>query len=184
MSWSDDLTGKIQGPTRKSDFDRVFDNQQQLAAEFDNYHKWSTSGGNEGYHLGIARTTASGSYSASGTSNIFSQPFATYTANGLWRLSLFFWRSDTHSCFHELFIDEKTSNVDIKVSPDNGTSGTTCGVGHHHSGDVVLGSTADTASNFRVYVDASTNLCVDFYRATADAHYYFVAMTQISKFEA
>ena len=180
MSWSDSHTGKVIGPTRKSDFDRVFDNQQQLALEFSKQHAWATTGATTGYHsAGVSAASGTGSFTSVGTDSILTTPLAALISGGVWMLTLFFWRDDTHTAFHQLLVNDRLTTLDIVVYFNAVTS---CGVGHTQSAAVEVGTvTPASCAYFHVYVDASENLVVDFYRNTTDAHHYYYALTQLNK---
>ena len=108
MAWSDTVPGTVKGHDKTSDYDLVFDNQQRVADEFAQQHKWTTTGATDGKHNGITVRKFSGSFSIASTgvniTNVLTR--AESTSGGLWLVYLDYVDDLNRTGFHEILLDE------------------------------------------------------------------------------
>ena len=176
MAWSDTTPGRVRSWTKKYDYDRVFDNQQQLKDEYNLYHHHTNSGTVYGWHDGIEMYNAVTTVALSTTATILTTALSNLNKNGLWRLVIHAWYSNSYRVYHELLINESIQNLDAYYSQATNTS-----IGHPGGADVATG--APTAPYFRVYVDSSDNLKVDFTSDASGTYKVRASIHQISNYK-
>lgn len=86
MSWNDTPIGAILGATKKSEFDRAFDNQQRLKDELSQFHGWAASGSVDGKHNGVSRWHTTGTVAAGLTETVITSLALSEMLNGAYEL--------------------------------------------------------------------------------------------------
>lgn len=175
MSYSGTFPGKLRAFSKKSDFDRVFDNTVQIGTTFDAHHVRTTSGAVDGRHDGVEAVKATGSVAIATTTACLTQALSLFTGNGVWCATISYWRTNSVHCFHEFRLTQQVQNVDFYVKVGTGTIG--------GCGQAAVTSTAPASPYFHVYIDSSNNLKVDLVTDAAGTYKWHVSIHQVDNYE-